>query len=172
MRHEAKLTGVSEPVHHSGGDFLAVDILPVEERYKPAVTGTSQGRSAAEVITALSAYLKTDEPLAGPDEGPVQEEPVRFEAATGLPAGDYYAWKWVSLVTADFTHPCAPKSGDRSGSVGHVVTWESTGSGVLSCANRRTGADDAKEKGADAVERQAAIAACPEGAPATLEPAG
>ncbi|MEW1719399.1 hypothetical protein [Streptomyces sp. NPDC093109] len=170
VRHETKLTGVSKPVHYAGGDFVSTDILPVKERYKPAVTGTSQGRSTAEVITALGAHLKTDEPLAGPDEGPVQEKPSQFEAATGLPAGDYYAWSWVSLVTADFTNPCAPKSGDRTDSVGHVVTWEATGSGMLSCANRGNAAGDAKEKAEAAVARQAAVAACPEGTPATLEP--
>ncbi|MFF2845588.1 hypothetical protein ACFVT5_04575 [Streptomyces sp. NPDC058001] len=163
-RREIRLTGTSDLLHYSGKGELVAVVKDGDQHYAPNVSGTSARLSAAQVIKALGTHLKTAQPLAGPGEMAVTDTQNAFHDDTGQRRGAYYAWNSVTVVTADFTHPCAVGNG-------HVVTWETTGTGLLSCANRVTWtAGDEKDQATARVIHEAAVKVCPEGSGATRAP--
>ncbi|MFJ6565981.1 hypothetical protein ACIQNU_01040 [Streptomyces sp. NPDC091292] len=163
-KREVELTGVSDLIQYSGKGEMTADVRGGERHYTPNVSGTSARLSAAQVIKALGAHLKTDEPLAAPGDVANPDTMTEFHSSGGHPRGAYYSWSSVSLVSADFTHPCASGKG-------RVVTWEGTGTGLLSCADRITWTTGDEEDRAGArVIHEAAVKVCPKGSAATRTP--
>ncbi|MFE8960779.1 hypothetical protein ACIP17_16445 [Streptomyces iakyrus] len=134
VRRTQKLTAMSAPImFEKRTASYSAKLEPVGARvFRPSVTGAPRGVGEAGVITALGTHLDVEEPLAGPSEKEVPEKDHYFEVATGDLKGAYYAWGYVRLVEADFTHTC----GSGEGAKGRVQTWEGTGSGFLPCSER------------------------------------
>ncbi|MCI3272872.1 hypothetical protein [Streptomyces cylindrosporus] len=154
VRRTQKLTALADPiVFKKKTASYTSHLKPVGDTvYRPKVTGVPTGATAAGVIKQLGAYLKVEEPLADPSEAerPAQDE--YFETTEDDLKGAYYSWAYVGLVDADFTYTC----GSDEPVKGHVLTWDTTGSGFLSCdipADQASG-------------RAAARKTCPEGSKA------
>jgi len=137
VRRTQKLTALADPItfERKTASYSA-RLKPVGDTvYRPSVTGAPRGVGAGDVIKALGTRLKAEEPLAGPSETERPEEDHYFEAATGDLKGSYYSWGWIDQVEADFTYTC----GSGKPATGHVLTWEGTGTGFMSCTNPAEG---------------------------------
>ncbi|MFD6548803.1 hypothetical protein [Streptomyces sp. NPDC058398] len=164
VMREQKLTGLADPITlKKRTDSVSGVIKPLRGvSYKPHLTSTGPGVRAADAIKALGRHLGTDEPLADPSESAEPEEtPTEFSYHLGDLKGSYYVWRAVALVEADFTYSC--RGGAAEPVRGHVVTWETTGGGFLSCADRMI--DEGPSK-LGAAGRTAARRLCPAGSPA------
>jgi hypothetical protein len=164
IEREQKLTELADPIRlKEKTDSVSAELKPVKGvSYKPHMTSTAPGVRAADAIKALGLHLKTEEPLADPSESDVPDERGSyFETTAGDFAGSYYAWGYVDLVEADFTYTCAGR--DTEPVKGHVLTWETIGSGFLTCGDP---IDDADPASPDAAERSAARQTCPADSPA------
>ncbi|MFJ2827650.1 hypothetical protein ACIPC1_08585 [Streptomyces sp. NPDC087263] len=164
IEREQKLTGLADPIRlTTKTDSVSVDLNPLRGvRYQPHMTSTAPGVRAADAIKALGRHLKTTVPLADPSEAAVPSElGEHFEAHTGHLQGAYYAWMYVDLVEADFTYTC--RGGGPQPVKGHVLTWETTGSGFLTCGDPR---DVGGFAPTGAAERTAARKLCPTDSPA------
>jgi hypothetical protein len=131
-----KLTALADPIRfEQETDSYSAALKPVDDTvYRPMVTGAPEGVGAARVIKALGAHLKVEVPLAGPSDTVRPEDDHYFEVGTGDLKGDYYSWGEIALVEADFTYICEGKS-----SKGHVLTWETVGTGFLPCSSPADG---------------------------------
>ncbi|WP_405906792.1 hypothetical protein OG742_15335 [Streptomyces sp. NBC_00828] len=164
IEREQKLTGLADPIRlKKKTDSVSVDLKPLRSvSYKPHMTSMAPGVRAADAIKALGRHLKAAQPLAAPSEPAVPSEVgEHFEAHTGDLQGAYYAWTYVDLVEADFTYTC--RGGGTDPVTGHVLTWETTGTGFLTCGDPIDAADLASP---DAAERSAARQTCPADSPA------
>ncbi|MER6156160.1 hypothetical protein ABT147_11515 [Streptomyces sp. NPDC001868] len=138
VRHRTELTALGEPVTFAKGtDSYETRLEPLEPGtvHRPTVTGAPHGVSPARVIKALGAHLKAEEPLADPSEEEPPEE-TAFGWHAGRLDGPYYLWKQIGFVDARFTYTC----GDADPARGHVHTWETVGTGFLSCDTPPDGA--------------------------------
>ncbi|MER7174637.1 hypothetical protein [Streptomyces mesophilus] len=174
----AELTGLAKPIHvKKDGQHYTAHIKSVDGRfYEAGVTPAGggkrgdgdQGPKPAQVMASLGKEIGADEPLAEPGEKHMEDKDgMFFENATGDPAGHYFAYSYIELVSGDYRYTC----GDGEPSEGHVVTWTAAGSGTLPCASRIEDEAFAGEPDLAAVEHQAAQASCPPGSPALRDPA-
>ncbi|NNN32776.1 hypothetical protein HLK59_20900 [Streptomyces sp. S3(2020)] len=124
--------------------------------YRPAVSPVPDGTTAGEVILALGRHLKVEEPLADPSDREDTRYDTYYGEETGLTKGTYYSWDSLRMVDADFTYTCA--SGDPV--KGHVRSWDTAGTGFLSCAD---------EPRQDTAAHEAAVRSCPVGSRAREE---
>ncbi|MGI5457735.1 hypothetical protein ACQEWB_32095 [Streptomyces sp. CA-249302] len=155
IRHTEKLTALADPISFAKKtEHYSAHLKPVGDTvYRPKVTGVPAGATATGVIKVLGAHLKVEEPLADPSEVERPSEDEYFETTEDL-EGAYYSWAYISLVDADFTYTC----GSEQPVKGHVLTWETTGSGFLPCDSDPTDV---------ATGRTAARETCPDGSKAT-----
>ncbi|MFE9763282.1 hypothetical protein ACFYPC_01900 [Streptomyces sp. NPDC005808] len=163
IEREQKLTGLADPIRLKKTDSVSVDLKPLRGvSYKPRMTSMAPGVRAADAIKALGRHLETAFPLADPSEPAVPSEVgEHFEAHMGDLQGAYYAWTYVDLVEADFTYTCRGAGAEPV--EGHVLTWEKTGSGFLTCGDPIDVGDIAST---GAPERIAARETCPADSPA------
>ncbi|MGW2704461.1 hypothetical protein [Streptomyces sp. NPDC001340] len=158
VQRAEKLIALADPVSFAKKtESYTAHLKPVGDTvYRPTVTGVPAGASAAGVIKVLGRHLKVEEPLADPSETERPVDDHNFEATTGDLKGAYYSWSWIGLVDADFTYTC----GNGEPVKGHVRTWETSGSGFLSCSSGP--ADQASG-------RTAARETCPDGSKAAKD---
>jgi len=160
-----KLTGLADPItfRTKKTASVAVDIKLVDSgTYKPHMTSTAPGVRAADAIKALGRYLRTDEPLADPS-APAEpaDDGGYYSVHEGEFKGSYYAWSYIGLVEADFTYTC--RGGGAEPIQGHVLTWDDSGSGFMSCGDP---IEDGALPTSKAAERAAAAKLCPADSPA------
>jgi hypothetical protein len=130
-------------------------------RVEVKVTADGPALGGHAVVKALQSYLTLDEDqgtgLGTPEEVVNDKTGYSFTVPS---AGRWFFWQWLGIVEADYTYTCTGTASGTTKTVGHVVTWETPGSGFTACTEKLDSSGDAT---ADTMARAAAEKVCAAG---------
>ncbi|WP_239079402.1 hypothetical protein [Streptomyces sp. SID7909] len=164
MQDRSVLNGLADPQRVARGSGKMTKLTePVRRLRTDQASVVSQGPSLdpKQVLFALSTHLGFTEKGDDPDMGSGLSEPGEYaeiDPGGGEASGSHrtvrlISYSFVRLVETDFRYTCGSGEGRRT-TTGHVVTWPSSGGGLISC-------EEPLDKKASAAAHEAFRLSCP-----------
>ncbi|MEU2026709.1 hypothetical protein ABZ565_31820 [Streptomyces sp. NPDC016469] len=143
MQDRSVLNGLADPQRVTGGSSKMTKLTePVRRLRTDQASVVSQGSRVdpKQVLIALSTHLGFTEKDDDPEMGSGLGEPGEYaeidsgggEASGSARTVRLVSYSFVRLVETDFRYTCGSGE-DRRTTTGHVVTWPSSGGGLISC---------------------------------------